>query len=196
MQVDAIMEVDWLFLWSTSQSQVSARWPVPASACVVSNRGVRSPKKRPRVSVPSGGYRQGKTEWVNASKASLMPRYDQGLWMGCVKGRTGLAVGKRRVPVDEPVSAGRAPLPRGTEDTRAGRVLHVRNVTIPLESDHVVVGRPTVREAQFSSGRRIAREANAGGRKETGNRARQVRSPLASPDNRPDTGRVPGPKGS
>ena len=116
--------------------------------------------------------------------------------MGCVKGRTGLAVGKRRVPVDEPVSAGRAPLSRGIEDTRSGRVLHVRNVTIPLESGHGVVGRPTVREAQFSSGRRIAREANAGGRKETGNRARRVRSSLASPDNRPDTGRVPGPKGS
>jgi hypothetical protein len=89
MQVDAIWRLTGFFLWSTSQSQASARWPVPALACVVSNRGVRSPKKRPRVSVPSGGYRQGKTEWVNASKALLMPRHDQGPWMGCAKGRTG-----------------------------------------------------------------------------------------------------------
>ena len=33
-----------------------------------------------------------------------------------------------------------------------------------------VYGKPTARKARFSSGRRMASEANAGGRKETGNR--------------------------
>jgi len=57
-------------------------------------------------------------------------------------------------------------------------------------------GKPTAREAQLSSGNRKTREANAGCRKETGNRARQRGSSATSPDNRPDTGFVPGPKGS
>jgi hypothetical protein len=55
--------------------------------------------------------------------------------MGSSKGRTGLSVGKRRVPTDDPVSVGRAPLPRGIEGTQTGRILHVRNVKTPLESE-------------------------------------------------------------
>ena len=48
----------------------------------------------------------------------LMPRYDQGPWMGWVKGRTGPAVGKLRVPVDEPVQCC-PPWPRA-EPARCG----------------------------------------------------------------------------
>lgn len=56
-------------------------------------------------------------------------------------------------------------------------------------------GRLTVREVQFSSGIGRAREANVGSRKATGNRARQRGTSAACPDNRPDTGAMPGPKG-
>lgn len=54
--------------------------------------------------------------------------------MGCVKGRTELAVVKRQVPTGEPVSVGRAPLLRGIEGTQTGRILRVRNAENPLES--------------------------------------------------------------
>jgi hypothetical protein len=56
-------------------------------------------------------------------------------------------------------------------------------------------GRQTVREAQLSSGIGRAREANVGSRKATGNRARQRGTSAACPDNRPDTGAMPDPKG-
>jgi hypothetical protein len=42
-------------------------------------------------------------------------------------------------------------------------------------------GRQTFEEAQFPSGRRKAREANAGGRKATGNRDRMLAPPPAAP---------------
>ncbi|MGH3848278.1 MAG: hypothetical protein ACRDRT_00960 [Pseudonocardiaceae bacterium] len=51
-----------------------------------------------------------------------------------VKGRAGLVDEKRRVPVNESVLTGRAPLPRGIEGTQTGRILCVRNVVTPLES--------------------------------------------------------------
>ncbi|MGH3428918.1 MAG: hypothetical protein ACRDQZ_15360 [Mycobacteriales bacterium] len=51
-----------------------------------------------------------------------------------VKGRTELADEQRRVPVDDPVLIGRAPLLRGIEGTQTGRILRVRNVVTPLES--------------------------------------------------------------
>ena len=53
-----------------------------------------------------------------------------------------------------------------------------------------VSGRPTVRRAQLPGGNRKAQEANAGGRKATGNR-----DVMIVPDNRPDTGDCPDPKG-
>lgn len=110
--------------------------PVPASACVVSNRGVRSPRNGPRAPVPSRSYRLGKTERVNESESLMMPRYDSGSWVECVKGRTELAVAKRQVPTNDPVLVGRAPLLRGIEGTQTGRILHVWNVETPLESRH------------------------------------------------------------
>ena len=74
---------------------------------------------------------------MNESESSLMPRYDPGPWMGCVKGRTGLAVEKRQAATGDPVPVVRAPLPRGIEGTQTGRILQVRNVETPLESRHV-----------------------------------------------------------
>lgn len=71
---------------------------------------------------------------MNESESLLMPRYDSGPWVECTKGRTELAVEKRRVPTDDPVSVGRAPLLRGIEGTQTGRILHVWNVETPLES--------------------------------------------------------------
>lgn len=56
--------------------------------------------------------------------------------MESVKGCTELADEKRRVPVGELVSTGRAPLLRGIEGTQTGRILHVWNVETPLESRH------------------------------------------------------------
>jgi len=75
--------------------------------------------------------------------------------------------------------------------------LHVRNVAIPMGSDamFVVVGGPTVRKAEVLSGRRMTREANAGGRKVTGNRDSMARLPLVVSNNRPDRDACPGPKG-
>jgi hypothetical protein len=59
----------------------------------------------------------------------------------------------------------------------------------------VVVGGPTVRKAEVLSGRRMTREANAGGRKVTGNRDSMARLPLVVSNNRPDRDAGPGPKG-
>jgi len=56
--------------------------------------------------------------------------------------------------------------PRGKGGALPGRVLLMRNTTIPLGSGGLVAaGGPTVREAEFRSGRRMTQEANAGGRK-------------------------------
>jgi len=75
--------------------------------------------------------------------------------------------------------------------------LHVRNVAIPMGSDNeiVVAGRPTVRKAEIPSGEGMTREANAGGRKVTGNQDNMARLPLVVPDNRPDRDTCPSPKG-
>ena len=54
-------------------------------------------------------------------------------------------------------------------------------------SRRVVAGRPTVRKAQFPSGRRMTQEANAGGRKAAGNRAA---GPAPPPDGLRITGRI------
>lgn len=76
---------------------------------------------------------------MNESESSLMPRYEPGPWVECVKGRIGLAAVKQQVPTGDPVLVGRAPLLRGIEGTQTGRILHVRNVETPLESRRVYV---------------------------------------------------------
>jgi hypothetical protein len=72
--------------------------------------------------------------------------------------------------------------------------LDVWNVAIPLGSG-VVAGELTVRKADVSSGRRMTREANAGGRKTSGNHNVMTRLPLVVVDNRPDRGGCLGLKG-
>ena len=51
--------------------------------------------------------------------------------------------------------------PRGKGGVLPGRVLLMRNMTTPLRSGPVA-GKPTVRKAQFLSGRTMTQEANAG----------------------------------
>jgi hypothetical protein len=75
--------------------------------------------------------------------------------------------------------------------------LDVRNVAIPLGSGTAlaVAGGLTVRKADVPSGRRMTREASAGGRKTAGNHDVMTRLPLVVVDNRPDRGGCLGPKG-
>ena len=48
----------------------SVEWIVPALACVMGDRGVRSPGKKPKGPVPSGTTGEGKTGRVNVSESS------------------------------------------------------------------------------------------------------------------------------
>jgi hypothetical protein len=59
----------------------------------------------------------------------------------------------------------------------------------------LVAGELTVRKADVLSGRRMTREANAGGRKTPGNHDVMARLPLVVVDNRPDRGGCLGSKG-
>ncbi len=49
--------------------------PVAARTCIAGDGEVRSSGKGPRVTVPSGDHRLGKTGRVNASEPLMMPRY-------------------------------------------------------------------------------------------------------------------------
>lgn len=108
----------------------------------------------------------------------MMPRDCRALADVCCGGGVGLAAGKRRVPA-------------GTfllrwEDTTApgSRRRPSRSGLMRAERDNPVVvqprvdgaGRPTVREAEFRSGHRMAQEANAGVSKGDGKTARIDRS--------------------
>ena len=53
----------------------------------------------------------------------------------------------------------------------------MRNMTTPMGSGLVGPGKPTVRKAHCPSGRRMAQEAKAGGRKAAGNRESHDRRP-------------------
>ena len=75
----------------------------------------------------------------------------------------------RRWPA-EVTSARWTPPPRGKGSTHPGRISFVWNVETPLGSGRSWPGRPTARKAQLPSGNRMAQEANAGSRKETGTR--------------------------
>jgi len=70
--------------------------------------------------------------------------------------------------------------PRGEGGVLPGRVLLMRNMTTPMGSGSLLSGKPTVREAELLSGRRMTQEANAGGRKgsrKPGQRGRLLRRP-------------------
>jgi hypothetical protein len=76
--------------------------------------------------------------------------------MGRCGGVKGLAAVKRQAPVIEVTLVGRTPPPRSEEGTHPGRVSHVRNTETPTECSLVRgVGRPIVREAEFSGGNRM-----------------------------------------
>ena len=79
------------------------------------------------------------------------------------------------------------PSPRSTEGTHPGRVSAVWNVTTPSGSGWRP-GKPTAREAQLSGGHWMVQQANAGGRKATGNRDERLLLPVAVSHNWPDTG--------
>src|SRR6478736_1631057 len=91
--------------------------------------------------------------------------------MGCVSGAVGTgrweAAGAGRRIV---VGRERHHRPRGKGGALPGRILFMRNMTTPLGSGGSTAGRPTARKAQLPSGRRRTQEANADGRKATGNR--------------------------
>jgi hypothetical protein len=78
-------------------------------------------------------------------------------------------------------------VPRGTESALPGRVSAVWNVTTPPGSGRQP-GKPTVREAQLPGGHRMVQQANAGGRKATGNRDAWLFPSAAVSHNWPDTG--------
>ncbi len=72
----------------------------------------------------------------------------------------------------------------------------MRNVETPSGSGPCRTGKPTVRKAQSPGGKRMVQEANAGGRKATGNRDRWPAPPPVVSHNWPDTGRCPARKGA
>jgi hypothetical protein len=71
--------------------------PVPARTCVAGDGEVRSSGKCPRVPVPSGGHRLGKTGRVNVSEPLMMPRYVKPRAMEVTPGFRDVAVVMRQV---------------------------------------------------------------------------------------------------
>ena len=91
--------------------------------------------------------------------------------MGCGAGCRGwpLRSGRRRPGIF--CRPGEHRRPRDTGGTHPGRISCVWNVGTPTGSGGATcAGEPTAREAQSPSGGRMSWEANAGGRKATGNR--------------------------
>lgn len=83
----------------------------------------------------------------------------------------GLAVVKRQAATGDTWPVVRTPPSRGLGGIHPGRISRMWNVGTPSESRRCP-GKPTVRKAQSSGGNRMAQQANAGGRKATGNRER------------------------
>lgn len=137
---------------------------------------------------------EGKTGRVNVSEPSLLPRHRRDPRMGCFSGsrRTGrceaAGAGRERrsgrMSTAVPGSRGH-PLRSHLACAERGNPDGVRHGTVG-SSTVVVGGGLTVRKAEIPSGRRMTREANAGGRKATGNRDSMARLPLAVLDNWPD----------
>jgi hypothetical protein len=71
--------------------------PVPAWTCVAGDGGVRSSGKCPRVPVPSGDHRLGKTGRVNVSEPLMMPRYVKPRMMEAAAGFRDFAAVMRQV---------------------------------------------------------------------------------------------------
>src|SRR6266849_6699334 len=89
-------------------------------------------------------------------------------------GVQGLAVEKRQAPAGDFCRPNEHRRPRDTGGTHPGRISCVWNVGTPMGSGHSdVSGKPTARKAQSPREGRMTWEANAGGRKATGNRGKQ-----------------------
>lgn len=108
------------------------------------------------------------------------------LWRG-----TGLAAVRRQAPVIEVTMTGTTPPPRSKEGTHPGRVSRVRNTETPTGSNQASwsIGKPTARKAESTWREQDVQEANAGGRKLTGNRDQAMATPPRGrfTDNWPDT---------
>jgi hypothetical protein len=115
--------------------------------------------------------------------------------MGGCSGVHGWPLGSGRRWLAEVTPARWTPPPRGKGGTHPGRISLVWNVETALGPEPSRFGQLTVRKAQHPSGNRMAQEAKAGSRKATGNRGMTTSAPPVAPDNRPDTGNCPGPKG-
>src|SRR4249920_574988 len=108
----------------------------------------------------------------------------------------GLAVGKRQAAADDSVSVVGAPPSQGNwgHPIRSCLMRVERGNPVPVRPDSCWrAGRPTVRKADAER-EQDAQEANAGGRKATGNRDNIWSSPGPVPHNWPDTGPMPGPE--
>ena len=75
--------------------------PVPSRTCVAGDGEVRSSGEGPRVPVPSGRHRLGKTGRVNASEPLTMPRYVKPREIEVVPGCRDIAVVMRLVATGE-----------------------------------------------------------------------------------------------
>jgi len=169
--------------------------PVPASACVAGNRGVRSLRPRPKGLVPSEGYRLGKTGRVDANESSMMPRQaNSRRWVAPAGGRDWpQESGRRRL--DRARRSGAHRRPRGSEDTQPGRISLMRNTTTPMRSGRPVRLVADRKEGQSSvgAGRPNKRMPAAERKQETGCCMADLHRRYSH--NWPDRGRCSDPKG-
>ena len=137
-----------------------------------------------------GGHRRGEDRTGQLLEPSSMPREAKPRTMGCRSGVQGLAAEKRRVPVKETTWPGEHRRPRGREGTHPGHSSCVRNAVTPSGSGRAlgVSGKADREEGPTPRREQDGREANAGGRKTTGNHESRTGPPAVVVDNRPDTG--------
>ena len=123
-------ELSWWF-------QVRARWPVPASACVVRLLvgGVRSPGKSPRAARSiRAATGEGKTGRANTCEPLVDALLSSTLACGTVGGGKGLVAAKRQGRPGSGLDRDEHHCPRGTEGAYPGRSSCVRNAVTPSRS--------------------------------------------------------------
>jgi hypothetical protein len=176
-------------------SQAGARWPVLALTCVAGNGGVRSSGESRRLFVHPGEYGREEDRTGESREPSLMPRDCGPLpggcgWQGFRAGRCEAAGAGRDIPFrpggHHRPGVKKAPSPIGS---------HACGTWEPRRGPAVTAGRPTVRNAEVlgGTGWPSKRMPVAERQQETG--ARWLAPSLAVPDNWPDTGCCPDPKG-
>jgi hypothetical protein len=162
--------------------------PVPTLMCVAGDEpeGCEARGRSPRAAVPSGGYRRGEGRTGELREPPLMPRESSPRRWDAVTGCRDWPLGSGRRRLKTSGQPGEHRRPRGRGGTQPGRSSYVWNVVTPSGSG--VVGKPTVRKAEFPGGYRMTekRMPVAERQQETG--ACGWRLQLAAPDNWPDTG--------